>query len=339
MSIYKKYNADNRFTKFVKSKHYTKIYDNIPHNKNLNFMMDVLFLPTTKHGYKYLLVCVDLFTRQFDIEPLKNKDPVSVLDAFKKMIKRKYIKLPYYSIQTDNGGEFKGSFEEFLNKNNIYHKMTLPYRHQQNSMVENLNKQLGKLFNGYMNQKEEEEGKTYREWDEILDEVRIDLNKSRKFKPIDNQFNQPMGNWDFKATPKFKIGDVVYFKSEYPLNALGHKQNTANFRVGDYRYNVKTPRKIINIFYFGDKNVPFRYGLEDMKNVSYTENELILSAEINSKYTFERFLKRKKVQNVFYYLVKWKGYKISDSTWERRDNLISDGLENEIKDFDKNIKS
>ena len=122
-------------------------------------MCDLLFLPETKQGYKYLLVCVDLATNLFDIEPLKTKTPEETLKAFNKMFNREYIHKPKASIRTDAGNEFKGVFDKYLYNNNILHKKAIPARHKQLSNVETLNKQLGLIFNSYMNQKERETGK------------------------------------------------------------------------------------------------------------------------------------------------------------------------------------
>jgi len=64
---------------------------------------------------------------------------------------------------------------------------------------------------------------------------------------------------------------VIYYKSEIPLSALGYKQPTDRFRVGDYRYNLYDPRKIVKILYYPN-NV--RYLLDGKLNVSYAESEL-----------------------------------------------------------------
>ena len=45
--------------------------------------------------------------------------------------------------------------------------------------IESLNIILGRLLNGYMNTKELETGKLYREWTNVIDIIRIDLNKIR----------------------------------------------------------------------------------------------------------------------------------------------------------------
>ena len=160
--------------------HFNNIRNNVPQKEDYNMMADLLELPKTKNGYRYLLVIVDLFSREFDIEPLKDKEPKTVLDAMKKCFGRKHLNKTYASLRTDNGNEFKGVFHKWLFDNNILHKVALPNRHKQLSTVESLNKQLGRLFNGYMNKKELETGSRNREWIDIVDVVRTELNKIRK---------------------------------------------------------------------------------------------------------------------------------------------------------------
>ena len=100
--------------------------------------------------------------------------------------------------------------------------------------VERLNYTLGRLLNGYMNQKEIETGEEYKEWSDILNTLRDELNKVRNIKPDKDPFNYKFP--EVKTNSKFKVDDVIYYKSEIPLSALGYKQPTDRFRVGDYRY-------------------------------------------------------------------------------------------------------
>jgi len=321
-NILKKFNINEKFTRPLKKQTvFTKIKDNIPHKQDLNFMMDILILPKTKEDYNMLLVCVDLHSREFDIQPIKNKDADTVLKAFKEMLKRSYLNLPKYSIQTDNDGAFKGVFQKYLYDNSILHKTAQPYRHQQNSMVESLNKQLARLLNGYMNSKEEETGKPYNEWIDILPDIRKELNKYRKIPDgnIKNDTYQPPN--DDKPS-MFKEGDIVYVKSEVPLNALGHPQTTSNFRVGDYRFD-RTPKKIMKVIYMSGA-VPHRYIVEGKPHVSYVDSELMKSDEKETKYIVEKFLKKRFFKKQVQYLVKWKNYKISESTFQNEKQLIED---------------
>ena len=85
------------------------------------------------------------------------------------MYKRPYIKKPYASIRTDSGNEFKGVFQKYLYDESILHTVPENLAVTNNlANVESLNRQLGRIFNGYMNKKEEETGKVYRRMDNIL---------------------------------------------------------------------------------------------------------------------------------------------------------------------------
>ena len=102
------------FTKTIqKPKYYNKVKDNVLLKEDFNFMADLLFLPTTKKGFKYLFVIVDLATDEFDMEPMKNKTPSDIVKAVYEINKRSFIKLYYengQSLRTDSGTEFRGAF-------------------------------------------------------------------------------------------------------------------------------------------------------------------------------------------------------------------------------------
>jgi hypothetical protein len=315
----------NDLTKPVpKQKAFNKVKENIPHVKNYNFMADLLMLPTAKSKNRYLLVVDDLASDNFDIEPLKTKEPKEVLSAFKIMFTRPYIKKPYASIRTDDGNEFKGVFAKWLHDESILHKIAISGRHKQLSNVENLNKQLGRLLNGYMNSKEEELGHVFKEWDDkkILDTIRKDFNKLRK-KSTDDPHT---AEYDVPEVvePKYKVGDIVYRISEFPLSALGHKQNTDKFRAGDYRYDI-VPRKVIKILSYSGKPAT-RYFLDFLPNVSYSDNELKLAhgAQEVEKFVVKEIIGKQIIKKKVYYLVWWKNYLKKDATLEPKDELMKD---------------
>jgi hypothetical protein len=316
-----------------KAKNYSRVKDNVPLIEDYNYSCDLLLLPTDKKGFKYLFVIVDIGNDEFDMEPMKSKTGKSSLLAMETIFKRKYLNKPKSSISTDDGGEFKDEFHKYLVANKIYHKVAIAGRHSQQSSVESLNKQLGYLFNLYMNMKEKELGTVYREWTDIIDTIRIELNKLRK-KPNQSisKHNYPLINTD--VLPKFKIGDVVYYNSEFPLNALGKKQPTNSFRQGDYRYNV-APKKIKFVLNYAG-NIPYRYVLEGLSNVSYTENQLMISDETDTKYIIKDIIGKKKIKNKIHYLVWWDKEKKADATWEPKTELLKDGLEEYIDRYENN---
>jgi hypothetical protein len=275
-----------------------------------------LELPETKKGFKYLLVVVDLATDEFDIEPITNNKSLTVVDAMKKMFNRRYIKKPYASIRTDGGAEFKDAFDKYCYENNILHKIGVAGRHQQTANVERLNRELGRLFNGYMNAIEEKTGETYKEWVEVVPKVRAMLNDFRK-KPEGDPFTDVYPTVDLTKQPKYKIHDVVYRMSEKPLDALGKKQPTQNFRMGDYRWE-RIPRKIVKVLRYAGK-VPIRYILENLPNVAYAEYELMPAEEKQAMYVVQSVKAKRTMNGVKELLIKWKGFK--KPTWENYNDI------------------
>ncbi len=98
--------------------------------------MDLLFLPTAKFGFKYLVVVVDNCSNEIDFEPIKDKNPITVLNAFKKIVERPFLDMPYASIRIDSGTEFKGEFKKFFHDNNILLRVAIARRHKQNIVAE-----------------------------------------------------------------------------------------------------------------------------------------------------------------------------------------------------------
>ena len=294
--IYSLLNIDNKLTKKrVRTKEFNSFSDNYRLEANCNFMLDLLFLPTAKYGMKFLLVCLDIASRKFDMEPIKDKTSTIVLKAFKKMITRQYISLPKYSVITDGGSEFKGLFQDFMYDESIFHKTTIRGRHKQLALIDNLIGQLSKIFNDYMNMKEVETGKVYKNWTEIIPIVRLELNKIREVKlPSKNEFDDRFVD-DIREVkkvtynkktgdkietiekefirPKYKVGDLVYVLLDHPKNALGKNQSSGQFRMGDVRITSER-HEITEIVYMNGKGPVHRYILDGFRHVSFAESEL-----------------------------------------------------------------
>lgn len=329
---------DEYLTKPVKKpKTYDKVKQNIPHEEDYNFMADLLMLPKTSKGNRYLLVVVDLYTDEFDIEPLKTKTPVEVLKAFKNMFKRPYISKPYASVATDQGGEFMGVFHKYLYNNSIFHKRTRKGRHSQLANVERLNRTLGRLLNGYMNAVELRTKKRFNNWDEkrILDIIRVELNKYRKERNIeimkDFQYEPP---YTSKKGSKYDVGDIVHVKLDVPKDALGNEHNDENFRMGDFRFE-HFGRKIKRVLNY---DTGYRYLVEGINNASFTDNQLLPSKDKDTKYEVKKIIGKKKINGKINYLIWWKNYPKKEASYVPRDQLIVDGLKDEIKKFEKKKK-
>jgi hypothetical protein len=105
------------------------------------FQADLQFLKE-EHGavppYKYLLVIVDYFSRFAWVVPIARKLASLVSDEFTSLLSE----LPHQPsiVQTDNGGEFRSSFDQLLLAEGIKHIRSKPGHPQTNGAVERLNK-------------------------------------------------------------------------------------------------------------------------------------------------------------------------------------------------------
>ena len=331
-ALYKKFNIDTTFQRRQpKDKIFNHVWDQIPHLDNYNYEADLLMLPEYSKGFKYLFVVTDLASDDFDIEPLKAKTSEEVLTAYKKMLTRNYIGIPIGSIRTDGGNEFQGVFNKFLLEHHVDHRVGLANRHKQQCVVENLNKTLSKLFNGYLNHIEEKTGKTFNDWTDIINQVRTGLNKIRHINlssTVDLD-DYPVFNIEDAGQPKYKEGDIVYEKLDQPQNAFGKTQPTNNFRIGDYTYS-KIPKKVIRVLYM--RSYPwYRYLLKGLSNVSYSESELMKSSEDVEKQAIKKIIKKRVVNKLNQYLVWFKGDLRKDAIWQTQEDLLKDITLPEIK--------
>jgi hypothetical protein len=341
---------NEKFTKEKRQpKEFNKVKDNIPLIEDYNFMADLLVLPEDKKKNKYCLVVVDLANDDFDIEPIQNKDSSTVLDAIIKMFKRKYIKKPYASMRTDKGKEFQGMFHKYLYNESILHKIANPGRHNQMANVENLNRTLGRLFNGYMNAMEEKLGKEYYNWTDIIGQVRDGLNKIRhkelsnditthEYPVFDNAKEVIITNKKKEQEvvfeqikPKYKVGDLVYIKLDEPENALGNKQNTKQFREGDRRWDF-APHTVLKILFYTGK-INYRYIVSDMPHVSYNEYQLRKSTERVELKRVKSIIGKKSIGRKIHYKVWWAKELRKQATWEPKSELIKD-IPDLLKEYD-----
>jgi hypothetical protein len=349
--------SEEKFTKRIqKPKNFNSVKDNVTLLENKNFMMDYLFLPTTKEKYKYLLVVVDLATDEFDMEPMRDKKPENIIEAIKDMKKRGYIEFKKndgQSVRTDSGTEFKGAFHKWLFENSIFHRTSIPNRHIQTANVERLNGELGKLLNGFMNGQEIKLGKIFKEWTLVVPLIRKRLNVIRKKKLPDNIYTYIYPEWNgvqeiktikdkkdkkekvYKLIePKYKKGDLVYVALETPENALGQKQKGL-FRNGDYRL-TKEAHKINQVLYLHGKPY-FRYIVNGYPNVSYQEAELKPATEQEETFKIKDFVGKRTVNNKIQYKVWYKGEKKAQAIWQTKEDLVEQGFEDELNDYDEEM--
>jgi IS30 family transposase len=118
---------------------------------NERFVIDLIDVGEdyVDNGYRYILTCVDYFTRYVWCEALRTKTAIAVRDAMQTIVHRAGDTYPSI-IQSDNGGEFQGELLDWMREHNITHIKTLSYTPQSNGLVENANGQIRKILREFM---------------------------------------------------------------------------------------------------------------------------------------------------------------------------------------------
>lgn len=330
---------DETYTKpFDKPIKYEHIKNMIPPLQDYNLQADLLELPTTTKGFKYVLSIVDLWSDEIDIEPLKNKESKTVKQAFEKIFKRPHLKVPYASIRTDSGTEFKGEVKSYFHNKSIYHSITEPGRHRQTASVENVNRLLGRLFMTYLNNKSKELKRDYNEWTDLLDpklKLIQKLNDVRRKKDGDPFKKRKHMDIDMIKNKKFSVGDLVYRKLDIPKDGLNNAEKIQKFRMGDYRWDIENPRKISMVLYYNNN---IRYMLNGISKTSFTDVELMKAeTEKVEKFDVKEIVSKKVVNKQIFYQVWYKKEKKpkTNENWVKKDDLIEDGFKDELEEFDR----
>ena len=330
----------------IKQKKFNKFSLGVVPEAEFNYMADLIHLPTTKKGFKWLLVVLDLATNAFDIEAMKNKSAITTKNALVRMFNRKgkdnplYLHKPKISLKTDGGGEFEREFDKYLRDAGIFHKVATPYRKKQMGAVEGLNSIITRLLMNYINKKSIETKTNYNDWTdkEILPKIRSEVNKFRR-RDMD-KLKQYQSKYYFDndkaGEPTYNIGEFVHWKLDRPVDINGNVINDGKFRNGDRIFSLET-RAIDQILYFS--NDPYyRYKLKDMPNISFSMYELKKAESQVDTYIIKKIINKKVENKTLKYLVSWKNKLQKDATWENATSLVEDDLQDYIDDYEERAK-
>ncbi len=292
--LLEKLHIDEKFTRPVRKETKHNISkQQINLTKEYNYCADVLYLPTAKFGFKYLLVVLDLASDKFDCEPLKNKESEYVLRAMLRIFNRDILPDPKYSLKTDEGSEFKGVFHKWLYDKSIFHKVVAKGNHHGMRQIDALIHQISRIIMTYLVNEEMKKNKRQVDWTAMLPSIRKLLNEYRDKTDMlpkhINEFVYDLPRDDFivkydkkkqpiykQLEPKFKIGDMVHHYLLVPEDFQGNKYKDGKRRTGDLSWS-REPKKIEKIIIMNGQGPVYRYILNGFKGKSFTTNELFLA--------------------------------------------------------------
>ena len=126
---------------FVKSQNVRQVYHQLPPSKgkiaapNLDDtwvadLIDYSWQPSeskekgSEPAFQYILVVQDVFSRRLMARPIRDKLAKTCQEAFQSIVEEHHTKPNVLS--TDSGWEFKGAFEQYLEREGIYHRIKDP---------------------------------------------------------------------------------------------------------------------------------------------------------------------------------------------------------------------
>ena len=203
-------------------------------------------------GYRYLLTCIDIFSKFAWVIPLKDKKGVTIKNALEKIFNKRKPKF----LWTDNGKEFYNKqVQDLLNENNI--KL---YSTNNSEIKSAVIERFNRTFKNMMYKKFTENNNTifYNILNELVNNYNNKHHSTIKMSPIEGskKINEKKikNIYNFEKTKKpgkFKVGDRV---------RLSLKKNI--FEKG---YDTNWTEEIFEIYDIKYSNVPYYY-LKDLNN-------------------------------------------------------------------------
>ena len=227
-------------------------------------LVEMLKFAKLNKGYRYLLTCIDIYSKYSWVIVLKDKNGINVKDVLQKIFKERSPKF----LWTDRGKEFYNKqVQDLLNENNI--KL---YSTNNSEIKSSIVERFNHTFKNMMYKKFTENNNTifYNIIDDLVNEYNNKYHSTIKMTPIEGskKINEEkiQNIYNFKKTTKpgkFKIGDRVRLSLEKNIFEKSYETNWTeeNFEIYDIKYS----------------NVPYNY-IQDLNGEkiegSFYEQEL-----------------------------------------------------------------
>lgn len=268
-------------------------------------LADMQSLSRYNDGYRFILTCIDVFSKRAFAIPLKDKRGPSIADAFEKIFTER---TPVF-LQTDRGTEFLNSQVQ-----NIFRKYDIKHYWSLNddikaACVERFNRTIKTRLFRYLTHRH-----TNR-WIDVLasliESYNISFHRTIGMAPneVTAENTQQVADrmYPAKTTPhwKFKIGDKVRISKYKNVFEKGYLQNwTDEIFVIAIRHSTS----------------PVTYGLKDLlgeeiKGKFYEQELQKVEKEADDVYVVEKVIKTRRRGGKLEHFVKWKGYADKFNSW------------------------
>ena len=268
-------------------------------------LVDISALSKYNDSNKYLLTCIDVFSKYAWVIPLKSKTGSDMVKAFSKIL---LYSQPTH-LQTDKG-------TEFLNKNFqlLLHENDIAFYTSENddikaSVVERFNRTIKTKMWKYFTYKN-----TYRYLDVLQDLV----------DSYNNTYHRSIGMTPNQVSSENEefIRERLYGEKKRPAKwryILGDKVRISKARIAFKKGYLPNWSDEIFTVVARIPSDPITYELKDLNGQivkgKFYEPELQQIVKEDDVYKIEKVLKKRKRAGKTEYFVKWKGYDDSFNSW------------------------
>src|SRR6267154_352399 len=275
-------------------------------------LVDLSLLSNENNSQRYLLTCIDVFSKYARVEPLKNKSGNALTAAFTKMIEQHQCKL----LQTDKGTEFlNASFQKLLKDRNIRH-YTSENDDIKAAVVERFNRTLKGVMWRYLTHTSS--GRYIDVLPELVMSYNNTYHSSIKMAPsyvsaqneaiVRNRL-YPVKNLSIKW--RYKVGQSVRMKHTKRVFKKGYEPSWTEeiFTIASL-YPSDPPTYILKDL-----------AGEEIKGKFYEQEIQPVTFKTDDKYIVERVIKTRRRGKRTEYFVKWRNYPDKFNSWV--DNIAS----------------
>ena len=266
-------------------------------------LVDVSSLSRDNDGYRYLLTCIDCFSRYAWVVPIKNKSSTSIVEAFDSIID---IRKPTY-LQSDKGTEFlNAAFQSYLKANDISF-YTSENDDIKCALVERYNRTLKTRMWRYFTR-----SNSLRYVDVLGDLVKSYNNtfhSSIKTAPSqvsvhnESELRRKLYPPVVKSKPRLNIGDTVRISETRRV-----------FKKGYLPSWTRELFKVVNVFRTDPPTYRIAdYSGESIKGRFYTEE--LQTVKGDEVFKIEKIIKTRRRHGKVEYLVHWLGYPSKFDSW------------------------
>jgi transposase InsO family protein len=269
-------------------------------------LVDLSLLSNENNSQRYLLTCIDVFSKYARVEPLKNKGGSTLTAAFSKMITDQQCKL----LQTDKGTEFlNATFQKLLKDRNIRH-YTSENDDIKAAVVERFNRTLKGVMWRYLTHTSS--GRYIDVLPQLVSSYNNTFHRSIKMTPSEvDAHNESIVRR--RLYPPRKL----YLKWRYKAGqTVRIKQSKRVFKKG---YEPSWTEEIFTIASLYPSDPP-TYVLKDLlgeeiKGKFYEQEIQPVTQKTNETYAVERVIKTRRRGKRTEYFVKWRNYPDKFNSW------------------------